>query len=229
MLTWIAQSLLRTLESIATHCSVKAKGIYFECCPLFKVTICDLKALSSACVSSSMKSSGNRLIFRLTDKLYSLIRILFYNTWISSKLQSEKLSLVQGRVLIPILWISNIYCCMLTALWFYYTRKLKALCCPKYEYNQYWDEKDLLLNNQATKSEKKKHDWTEIWYRLVACSGHDGSIFISLRQVFWRWNMAFEQCYSEYSGLVVYRLAWYLVYAPLFPAFRFWILVCLKT
>jgi hypothetical protein len=46
----------------------------------------------------------------------------------------------------------------LTALWFYYTRKLKALSCPKYEYNQYWDEKDLLLNNQATKSEKKKHD-----------------------------------------------------------------------
>ena len=47
ILTPMALSLLSTLDSMATPCSVNAKGKYFECCPLFKVTICDLKGFSS--------------------------------------------------------------------------------------------------------------------------------------------------------------------------------------
>ncbi len=45
--TWMALLLFKMLESIATPCSVNAQGKYFECCPLFKVTNCDLKAFSS--------------------------------------------------------------------------------------------------------------------------------------------------------------------------------------
>jgi DNA transformation protein len=43
--TWTARGLLRTPESIATPCSVKAKGEYIRCFPrpVFKVAICDLR------------------------------------------------------------------------------------------------------------------------------------------------------------------------------------------
>jgi hypothetical protein len=50
-LTWIAFSLFNTLDNMATPCSVKADGKYFECSPLFKVTICDLKAPDSPIAS----------------------------------------------------------------------------------------------------------------------------------------------------------------------------------
>ena len=44
MLTWMALSLLRTLDSIATPCSVKAIDKYLECFPFpSKVTNCDLR------------------------------------------------------------------------------------------------------------------------------------------------------------------------------------------
>jgi len=46
MFTCIAVSLFNTLASIATPCSVKAKGKYLLCSPLFKFfkdAICDLK------------------------------------------------------------------------------------------------------------------------------------------------------------------------------------------
>jgi hypothetical protein len=68
MLTWMARLLRRTLESMATPCSVKANGRYFRCCPRpsFKVTICDLKTSASASLTWNMKSSGNRARFRLT-------------------------------------------------------------------------------------------------------------------------------------------------------------------
>jgi len=54
--------------NIAAPCSVKAKGKYFECCPLFKVTNCDLQSSNSSFVNSNIKSSGKRLIFRFTGR-----------------------------------------------------------------------------------------------------------------------------------------------------------------
>ena len=45
---------------MATPCSVKANGRYFESWFLFKVTNCDLKVSFSSMVSSNKKSSGNR-------------------------------------------------------------------------------------------------------------------------------------------------------------------------
>ena len=42
-LRWDFETTSSTLESMATPCSVNTKGRYFECCPLFKVTFCDLK------------------------------------------------------------------------------------------------------------------------------------------------------------------------------------------
>mgnify|MGYP001823768846 CR=1 FL=1 len=58
--TSIARSLFSTDDNIATPCSVKAKGRYFECWPRFKVTFCDLKARFSSSVNSNIKSSGKR-------------------------------------------------------------------------------------------------------------------------------------------------------------------------
>jgi hypothetical protein len=52
MFTWMAFSLLRTLESIATPCSVKARGAYrLPPHPNLEVTICDLKIWASVGVS----------------------------------------------------------------------------------------------------------------------------------------------------------------------------------
>ncbi len=52
----MALELFKTLDNIATPCSVNAMGIYFECSPLFKVTNCDLKASFSVFVSENIKS-----------------------------------------------------------------------------------------------------------------------------------------------------------------------------
>jgi len=74
MLTRTARELRRTLESIATPCSVKAWGGYLRCAPrpVFKVTSCDLKAEASSLESSNMKSGGNRSRFRRTAWLRTL-------------------------------------------------------------------------------------------------------------------------------------------------------------
>ena len=69
---------LRTLLSIATPNSVKAKGAYFmlDPLPLFKITICDLEI--SSLVSSNMKSSpSKRAELRLTACLSTLVSILY--------------------------------------------------------------------------------------------------------------------------------------------------------
>jgi hypothetical protein len=57
-LTCTALSLLRTLEIMATPCSVKAYGKYFRCWPRprIKVEKCDLKELFSSWVKRNMKS-----------------------------------------------------------------------------------------------------------------------------------------------------------------------------
>jgi len=53
---------------MATPCSVKAIGRYFECSPLFMVRIRLLKEFYSSLVSSNMKSGGNLRIFLLTAR-----------------------------------------------------------------------------------------------------------------------------------------------------------------
>ena len=58
--TCTARGLPKTPESIAIPCSVKAKGRYLECSPLFKVPSWYLKAVYSCCVSSKRKSAGKR-------------------------------------------------------------------------------------------------------------------------------------------------------------------------
>jgi len=58
MVTLIASSLLKTLESIATPCSVKTIGRYLTP-PQLEVTNCDLKLANSSWVNSNIKSSGN--------------------------------------------------------------------------------------------------------------------------------------------------------------------------
>jgi hypothetical protein len=67
----MALSLFRTLDNIKTPCSVNAKGKYFKLDPLpfFKVTNCDLEKSYSTLESSNIKSSGNLVIFLLTDCL----------------------------------------------------------------------------------------------------------------------------------------------------------------
>ena len=68
--TCTAWPLFSTEESMATPCSVKARGI-LRLPPQFadgelEVTICDLKFAVSCSVSENMKSVGNRAGFRLT-------------------------------------------------------------------------------------------------------------------------------------------------------------------
>ena len=63
----IASALRRTLDNIATPCSVKAYGAFRRPPrPTFAVTICDLKDLVSCAVSRNMKSDGKRSRLRLT-------------------------------------------------------------------------------------------------------------------------------------------------------------------
>jgi hypothetical protein len=59
----MARSLFKTLDSIATPCSVKTIGVYFIFFPLIKVTICDCHISVSFLVSRNMKSIGKRFIF----------------------------------------------------------------------------------------------------------------------------------------------------------------------
>lgn len=82
----IAVSEFRTLLSIATPSSPKAKGIYLKFPPLFlfKVTICDLE--SSSLVYSNIKSSpSKRFILRLTACFSTLVSI----PYISAKSKSS--------------------------------------------------------------------------------------------------------------------------------------------
>ena len=73
MLTWMARLLFRTLDSMATPCSVNAKDKYLECWPLFKVTNCDLKDSCSSWLSRNIKSDGNLETFRLTACFRTLV------------------------------------------------------------------------------------------------------------------------------------------------------------
>ena len=73
MLTSMARSLLRTLDSIATPCSVNAKGKYLEYRPGSKITFCDLRDRFSSFVSSNIKSLGNRFLFLLTACFSTLV------------------------------------------------------------------------------------------------------------------------------------------------------------
>ena len=65
MLTRTARGLRKTLESIATPCSVKALGSV-RVPPHLDLPNWNLKSLNSASVNRSMKSSGKRSRFRLT-------------------------------------------------------------------------------------------------------------------------------------------------------------------
>lgn len=64
MFTWMALLLRRTLDSIATPCSVKAKGRYLRPPrPCIEVPIWNLIAASSSFESRNMKSAGKRSLF----------------------------------------------------------------------------------------------------------------------------------------------------------------------
>ena len=71
----MADSLFSTDESIATPCSVKAKGIYRVPPLLFEDAICDLKLSNSSFVNSNMKSLGKRLRFLLTASFSRLVSL----------------------------------------------------------------------------------------------------------------------------------------------------------
>ena len=76
MFAAIARSLLSTLESIATPCSVNAYGRYrLPPYPAeLEVAICDLKISLSPVLSLNMKSAGNRLRLRRTASVEPLRR-----------------------------------------------------------------------------------------------------------------------------------------------------------
>ena len=83
MLACMAVSLRKTEDSMATPCSVKAKGGYFGYLPIedsFKVTNCNLilsfNALYSSWDNVNMKSSGNRSRFLRTACFKA-----FVSTW----------------------------------------------------------------------------------------------------------------------------------------------------
>ena len=74
MFTKMARSLLRTLESMATPCSVNAIGAYRK--PLrsaLEVTVCDLQVANSSGLSSNMKSAGKRTALRRTACFNALV------------------------------------------------------------------------------------------------------------------------------------------------------------
>ena len=62
----ISESLNSCKMKATIPISMKANGVYFECCPLFKTTNCDLKKFCSFLVSSNVKSLGKRSIFLRT-------------------------------------------------------------------------------------------------------------------------------------------------------------------
>ncbi len=74
MFTSMAISLLRTAESWATPCSLKAKGIY-RMPPLFEVLKLHLKLSNSSFVSSNIKSEGKRRILFLTERFRYFVSI----------------------------------------------------------------------------------------------------------------------------------------------------------
>ena len=79
ILTSMAQSLFKTLESMATPCSVKTIG-GFLVPPLpigFDITDCDIKRLNSCSSNTNMKSSGNLLRFLLTACVSALVSISY--------------------------------------------------------------------------------------------------------------------------------------------------------
>ena len=65
MLTWMARSLLSTLDSIATPCSVNARETYRRP-PHLEVPKWNLKCFISSAVNSNMKSAGKRRTLRFT-------------------------------------------------------------------------------------------------------------------------------------------------------------------
>lgn len=73
-LTEIARLLRKTLESIATPCSVKAIGAYLR--PLrsaLEITICDLHFSNSLALRTNIKSAGNRSPLRGTACFSALV------------------------------------------------------------------------------------------------------------------------------------------------------------
>lgn len=73
MLVSIARGLFNMPESMATPCSVKAKGRYLVCSPRFKVPFWLLREACSSGVNSNIKSSGNRSIFLRTARFKALV------------------------------------------------------------------------------------------------------------------------------------------------------------
>ena len=63
----------RTLDNIATPCSVNAYGNVRRPPHELEVTICDLKFEISRLVKRNMKSRGNRLAFRFTAWMRALV------------------------------------------------------------------------------------------------------------------------------------------------------------
>src|SRR5438270_4698354 len=60
MFTWTARELRRTLESMATPCSVKTMGVAPPNFPRVGITVCDTRLLISAAESANIKSPGKR-------------------------------------------------------------------------------------------------------------------------------------------------------------------------
>ena len=77
LLTNMALSLLRTLDSIATPCSVKANGICLRPPLSFEVAICVLKLIInefySSLVSSNIKSSPSKRFQFLRTASFNLL------------------------------------------------------------------------------------------------------------------------------------------------------------
>jgi hypothetical protein len=75
--TWTARPLRRTLESMATPCSVNAYGRYRRPPrPVFEVANCNLKASASSAVSRRRKSSGQPALVAADGPIQELRRHL---------------------------------------------------------------------------------------------------------------------------------------------------------
>ena len=75
MFTSIAISELRTLLSMATPNSVKAKGIYLLPPLWFEVQFLHLKLSNSSFVNSNMKSDGNRFKLFFTERFKYFVSV----------------------------------------------------------------------------------------------------------------------------------------------------------
>jgi hypothetical protein len=107
MFTNVARLLLRTLESMATPCSVNAYGRVLRP-PQIDVTICDFKLANSSLVSWNMKSSGNLSTLRFTACTNALVSTPYMaaKSWSSITLLSriKKMAFSNrktGRRLVP--------------------------------------------------------------------------------------------------------------------------------